>query len=56
MGQRYVGRGRKPEPPTDSQVLTWELQFKRDGTLPPAVQEHLLRVAAERATATRWGE
>lgn len=33
---------------TDDELLTWEIQLKREGTLPPEVQRRLLEHAADR--------
>lgn len=36
---------------TDDDLLTWELQLKREGTLPPEIQQRLLEAAAESLVA-----
>lgn len=38
---------------TDHDLLTWELQFAKEGTLPPEVQRRLLEHLAERPVAVR---
>lgn len=39
-------------PITEHDLLTWELQLKREGTLPPEIQRRLLEQLADRPVAS----
>ena len=50
----YIGRRVPYEPVreiTEDELLTWEIQLKREGQLPPDVQRRLLEYVAERPVA-----